>query len=131
MHQRKEIIKHSLCSQKLMLTNLEDAALVKTANTSTKRHIADRGYNSMSLYHLLHLPILFLEAMLIPEAKVAVDKEWNTQKNLPAWQESKVIEEAQTEGNTVHVATLMDSCHLTSSVSDNKFQKYRGRGVTW
>ena len=41
----------------------------------------------------------------------------------------KVIEEAQTEGKTVHFATLMNSCHLKTSVLEKKFQQHEGSVV--
>ena len=50
----------------------------------------------MSLHNLVHLPILIRKAMQIPEANVAVDKEWKNSKHLPAWQESKVRHEKRT-----------------------------------
>ena len=60
-------------------------------------------------------PIPIHQAMKILDAKAAVDKKWDKLKNLPVWREShgkskkKVIEQAQTEGNKVHFATLLDS----------------------
>ena len=39
-------------------------------------HIAGSGYNSMSRYNLAHMFILMPQAMKIPDAKAAVDKEW-------------------------------------------------------
>ena len=52
--------------------------------------------------------------MRIREAKVAVDQEWNKLKirqfgnNSKSETKKEVIEEAQKEGNTIHVATVMD-----------------------
>ena len=42
-----------------------------------EEHIADRGNISMSLHSLVLLPRLVLKAMKIPDAEVAVDKEWD------------------------------------------------------
>ena len=39
-------------------------------------HIAGRGYTSMTHYNLVHNFILLPQAMKIPDAKAAVDKEW-------------------------------------------------------
>ena len=36
---------------------------------------------------------------------------------------------AQKEGKTVHLATLMDFCHLKNSELDKKVQSYKGRVV--
>ena len=63
---------------------------------------------------------LFLlpQAMKIPAAKAAVDKEWEKLEKISAWNLTKVrskkrvIDEARTSGATVHFASLMDICHL-------------------
>ena len=39
-------------------------------------HIAGRGNNSQQHYHLVHKYIPMPQAMKIPAAKAAVDKEW-------------------------------------------------------
>ena len=74
--------------------------------------------------------------MKIPEAKAAVDKEWKKLETIPAWDVRKVkskkevIEEAQNNNNNkVHVASLMDFCHLKNSELEPQLQKYRGRVV--
>ena len=41
----------------------------------------------------------------------------------------KVIDEARNEGRKVHVASLMDLCHLKNSELEPQFQKYKGRVV--
>ena len=46
-----------------------------------EEHIADRGYKSLVFYSLVHLPIRIPKAVKIPEAKVAVRKEWDKLKN--------------------------------------------------
>lgn len=68
-------------------------------------------------------------AMQIPDAKAAVQKKRDKLKIILAWQESKVkrelevVDKAQTERKTVHVAMFMDLCHLKNSEFDKKFQK--------
>ena len=55
--------------------------------------------------------------MKIPDAKTAVDKEWEKLEKKPAWQLTKVRNkkevnaEARNEGKTVH-ASSMDLCPL-------------------
>ena len=72
--------------------------------------------------------------MNIPDAKAAVDNEWEKVK-LPAWQMAKgkikreVIQEAPKERRTVHFATLMDICHLKNADKEQTFQKCKGRVV--
>ena len=39
----------------------------------------------------------------------------------------EVIDEARTSGATVHVASLMDICHLKNAELEAKHQKYQGR----
>ena len=41
-------------------------------------HIAGKGENSLKHYNLVHQFILMPQAMKIPAAKAAVDKEWET-----------------------------------------------------
>ena len=50
------------------------------------------------------------EAVTIPEAKAAVDKEWNTFMKVRP--KSDVIRQAKKDGKTIHFASLMDLCHL-------------------
>ena len=58
------------------------------------------------------------QAMKIPAAKAAVDKEWEKLEKISAWNLTKVrskkevIDEARTKGIKVHFASLMDICHL-------------------
>ena len=75
------------------------------------------------------------QAMKIPAAKAAVDKEWEKMETILAWNLTKVrskkevIDEARTKGATVHFASLMDICHLKNAELEAKHQKYKGRVV--
>ena len=68
------------------------------------------------------------QAMNLPDAKAAVDKEVEKLENIPAWQltivrnKKEVIAEARKEGRTVHFASLMDLCHLKNSELEPQFQ---------
>ena len=79
----------------------------------------------------MHKFIPVPQAMKIPDAKAAVDKECETLEKLPAWQldwvKSKrdVIPEAQRDKKKVHFATLMDICHLKNAELEAKHQKYK------
>ena len=61
------------------------------------------------------------QAMIIPAAKAAVDKEWEKLEKISAWNLTKVrskkevIDEARMSGATVHFASLMDTCHLKNA----------------
>ena len=64
---------------------------------------------------------LCLKHYKIPAAKAAVDKEWEKLEKISAWNLTKVgskkevIDEARTTGANVHLASLMDICHLKKS----------------
>ena len=98
-------------------------------------HIAGKGENSLQHYNLVHKFIPMLQAMKIPAAKAAVDKEWEKLEKISAWNLTKVkskkqvIDEARTSGATVHFASLMDTCHLKNAELEAKHQKYKGRVV--
>ena len=57
------------------------------------------------------------QAMKIPAAKAAVDKEWEKLENISASNltnvrsKKEVIDVARTKGIKVHFASLMDICH--------------------
>ena len=65
-----------------------------------KDHIAEKGGNSLQHYNWVHMP----QAMKIPAAKAAVDKEWGKLEKIPAWDKTKVrnifevVDEARTKG---------------------------------
>ena len=67
-------------------------------------HIAGKGDNSLQHYNLVHKFIPMPEAMKIPAATAAVDKEWEKLEKIPAWDltkvrcEKEVIDEARTKG---------------------------------
>ena len=98
-------------------------------------HIAGKGENSLQHYNLVHKFIPMLQAMKIPAAKAAVDKEWEKLEKISAWNLTKVkskkqvIDEARTSGATVHFASLMDICYLKNAELEAKHQKYKGRVV--
>ena len=98
-------------------------------------HIAGKGENSLQHYDLVHKFIPMPQAMKIPAAKAAVDKEWDKLEKISAWNLTKVrskkevIDEARTSGATVHFASLMDICHLKNAELEAKHQKYKGRVV--
>ena len=98
-------------------------------------HIAGKGDNSLQHYNLVHKFIPMPQAMKIPAAKAAVDKEWEKLEKIPAWDltkvrsKSEVIDEARTKDAKVHFASLMDICHLKNAELETKNQKCKGRVV--
>ena len=90
-------------------------------------HIAGKGNNSLQHYNLVHKFIPMPQAMKIPAAKAAVDKEWGKLEKVRSKKE--VIDESRTKGIKVHFASLMDICHLKNAEYEAKHQKYKGRVV--
>ena len=85
-------------------------------------HIAGRGDNSLQHYNLVHKFFPMPQAMKIPAAKAAVDKEWEKLEKIPAW-------DIRTKDMKVHFASLMDICYLKNAELETKHQKYKGRVV--
>ena len=98
-------------------------------------HIAGKGEKSLQHYNLVHNFIPMPQALKIPAAKAAVDKEWEKLEKISAWNLTKVrskkdlIDEARTSGAKVHLASLMDICHLKNAELEAEHQKYKGRVV--
>ena len=96
--------------------------------THHEDHIAGRRDNSLLHYNLVHKIIPVPQAIKIPAAKAAVDKEWEKMEKFSAWNLTKVrsklevIDEARTSGAKVHFASLMDICHLKNAELEAKHQ---------
>ena len=89
----------------------ERKRLESTLPRNNDDHIAKKGFNSLTHCGLVHKFIPMPQAMNIPDATPAVDKEWEKLEKILAWQmdemKSKkyVILGAQQEKNKVHFAT--------------------------
>ena len=100
-----------------------------------EEHIAGKGIKSLSYYNLVHKFIPVPQAMKIPAAKAAVDKEREKLEKISAWNRTEVrnkkevIDEARTSGAKVHFASLMDICHLKNADLETKHRNYKGRVV--
>ena len=81
-------------------------------------HIAGKGDNSLQHYNMVHKFIPMPQAMKIPAAKAAVDKEWEKLDKISAWNLTKVrskkevIDKARTKRAKLNFASLMDICHF-------------------
>ena len=101
----------------------------------TEDHIEGKGENSLQHYNLVHKLIPMPQAMKIPAATAAVDKEWEKLENIPAWDltkvrsKSEVIDEARTKGAKVHFTSLMNICRLKNAELEAKHLTYKGRVV--
>ena len=97
-------------------------------------HIAGEGDKSLHRDNLVHKSIPMPQAMKIPAAKAAVDKEWEKLKKMSAWDLTKVrsdkevIDEARTKCTQIHLASFVDICHFNAEL-ETKRQKYKGRVV--
>ena len=73
---------------------------------------------SESHYGTLHKPITIKEAMKIPEAEAAVEKDWDKLWNLPAWyfkemrNEDKSGSSSTSENGGGISVRFVDLCHL-------------------
>ena len=76
-------------------------------------HIAGKGENSLQHFNLVHKFIPMPQAMKIPAAKAAADKEWEKLEKISASNlikvksKKEVIDEVRMLGATVHFASLM------------------------
>ena len=81
--------------------------------THHEDHIAGKGDSSLQHCNFVHNFVPVPQAVKIPAAKAAVDKEWETSEKFSAWNLTKVkskkrvIDEAWMSGATVHFASSM------------------------
>ena len=99
-------------------------------------HIADKGINSINRYNLVQKFVPMPQAMKIPGAKAAVDKEWKKLEAISAWKLKKSQE--QEGGHKRGTKKTKGKCTLlhwwSRVISKNaelepKYQKYKGRVV--
>ena len=117
-----------------MILEADESARLRVGNSVPnyhEDHFAGKGENSLQHYNLVHQFIPMPQAIKIPAAKAAVDKEWEKLEKIPAWDLTKVrskkevIDEARTSGATVHFASIMDICHLKNAELETKHPKYK------
>ena len=100
-----------------------------------EENIAGKVDNSLQHCDLVHKLIPMPQAMKIPAAKAAVDKEWEKFEKIPACDmtkvrgKSEVIDEARTKGAKVHFDSLIGICHSKNAELEPQYQKYEGRVV--
>ena len=101
----------------------------RISTESSWRPYCRKGDNSLQHYNLVHEFIPTPQAMKIPAAKAAVDKEWEKLEKILAWNLTKVrskkevIDEARTKGAKVHFASLIDICHSKNAELETKAPK--------
>ena len=134
---KKRKSQRQLVLTKFMLTNPEDAASVKTANTSTKSILLTQDTTPWVFTIWFICRYLLRKQYEFWKRGVGSGNRNGTHSNIcPAWQYSKVRNTRSNRGRakkkkskTVHFSTLMDLRHLKNSELDTEFQKYKGRVV--
>ena len=77
------------------------------------------------------------KAMKIPDAKAAVEKEWDKLETIQAWKldkvksKNEVILEAQRNKSKVHIASLMDLCHFKTRHENQNSDAQRSSRTSW
>ena len=87
--------------------------------TPPKDHIAEKGFNSVSHYNLVHKFVLMLQAMKIPVAKAAVDTQWEKLEKLPG----AAIDQSEKQTAQKRTKKNSPSCHADGHLSSQKVQR--------
>ena len=88
-------------------------------------HVAGKGDNSLQHNNLVHKFIPMPQAMKIPTANAAADKEWEKLEKISAWNQTKVRSKKEVIDEARNFASLMDICHLKNAELEAKHQKYK------
>ena len=99
--------------QNLRVLNLQDCVWEIHYQIIMKTMLQEKDtfHHSIAIWHTKFIPMP--QAMKIPAAKVAMDKEWEKMEKISAWNLTKVrskkevIDEAKTSGAKVHFASLI------------------------
>ena len=83
-------------------------------------HIAGKGENSLQHYNLVHKFIPMLQAMKIPAAKAAVDKEWEKLEKFSAWNLTKVRSKKEVIDEARKSGTKSSFCIINGHMSFEK-----------
>ena len=86
----------------------------------TKDHIAGKGENSLQHYNVVHKFIPMPQAMKIPAAKAAVDKEWEKVEKISAWNLAKVKSKKQVIDEARDVGRYSSFCIINGQMSSEK-----------
>ena len=105
--------------------------------SSLNLHVSWKPVNPQEcVWKNLYRNIMMPQAMKIPAANAAVDKEWEKLAKIPAWDKTKVrnksevIDDARKEGRKVHFASVMDLCHLKECRIGDKAPKIQRSSCT-
>ena len=98
-----------------------------------QERVAAKGTHLVEFYGLIHTPVT--DYLKIPEAREALNKEWEKLENIPyvdfkaVRPKAQVKAEAQKNGQSVHFAQLMALCFLKNAELDKSLQQYKGRAA--
>ena len=84
----------------------------RTPPKDREDHIAERGFDSISPYTLVHKFIPMLQ-----DANAAVDKEWEKLEKLPAWQMTNVTSKREVILEAQRVRRNSPLCHKDGHLS--------------
>ena len=88
--------------------------------THHEDHIAGKGDNSLRHYNLVHKFILMPQAMKIPAAKAAVDKDWEKLEKISAWDLKKVRSKSEVIDEAKDVGRYSSFCIINGHMSSEK-----------
>ena len=98
-------------------------------------HFTEAGGQSEAFLAMVHKPIPITQALKIPEAKAALEKEWKKLEGINSWDvkgvqpRQKVIDRARKSGITIHFGNIMPLCHQKNAEQGIEFRSYKGRIV--
>ena len=134
--------KYAVPAAPAMHVILQANSSVRKHSTKNKNHrtkhferIAPVGTVSDNYYALVHTPVDMKRAMQIPDAKKAVDKEWQKLIDKTAWDydsvrpKADVIAESKRLKKKAHFGSLMDLCHEKHSELKLLVKIFKGRVV--
>ena len=88
--------------------------------TKHKDRIAGKGVVSLTHCNLVHKFIPMPQALRIPNAKAAVDKEWKQLETIPAWQLEKVKSKKKVTLQSTKGQKESPLCYIDSHMSPQK-----------
>ena len=114
-------------SSRMRYGKFDTASIMKTI-------LQEKGENSLQHYNLVHKFIPMPQAMKIPAAKAAMDKEWEKLEKISAWNLTKVRSKSEVIDEARDVGRYSSFCIINGHMSSEKklnwrqsTKKYKGR----
>ena len=127
-------LSHFWCSQDKTCMHLSKR-LEGAPHKDHQDHIARKGIISLNHCNLVHKFYSYASSNENTGCESSSGQRMRKTQENTGWQLTKVrnnkevIDEARNDGRKVHIASLMDLCHLKNSELETKIQKYKGRVV--